>query len=100
MSIGWLVKDLSAGSGVGGLLVLSASAINTLPGLVVNPLAGVLGDRLDRRKLVIIVQLLAGLLALAFAFLVASPTSDPGTPTPMCWSPAPSWPSPSPCSRC
>ena len=72
LSIGWLVKDLSAGSGVGGLLVLSASAINTLPGLVVNPLAGVLGDRLDRRKLVIIVQLLAGLLALAFAFLVSS----------------------------
>ena len=72
LSIGWLVKDLSAGSGVGGLLVLSASAINTLPGLIVNPLAGVLGDRLDRRKLVIIVQLLAGLLALAFAFLVSS----------------------------
>jgi len=72
LSIGWLVKDLSAGSGFGGLLVLSASAINTLPGLVVNPLAGVLGDRLDRRKLVIIVQLLAGLLALAFAFLVSS----------------------------
>ena len=77
LSIGWLVKDLSAGSGVGGLLVLSASAINTLPGLVVNPLAGVLGDRLDRRKLVIIVQLLAGLLALAFAFLVSSPYIRP-----------------------
>ena len=44
LSIGWLVKELSAGSGVGGLLVLSASALNTLPGLVVNPLTGVLGD--------------------------------------------------------
>ena len=51
LSIGWLVKELSAGSGVGGLLVLSASALNTLPGLAVNPLTGVLGDRLDRRKL-------------------------------------------------
>ena len=70
MSIGWLVKELSAGSGAGGLLVLSASALNTLPGLVVNPLTGVLGDRLDRRKLAIVVQSVAAALALGFAFLV------------------------------
>ena len=70
LSIGWLVKELSAGSGVGGLLVLSASALNTLPGLVVNPLTGVLGDRLDRRKLAIVVQSVAAVLALGFAFLV------------------------------
>ena len=66
------MKELSEGLAVGGLLVLSASAINTLPGLVVNPLTGVLGDRLDRRKLVIGIQAVAGLLAIAFAFLVAS----------------------------
>ena len=70
LSIGWLVKELSAGSGAGGLLVLSASALNTLPGLVVNPLTGVLGDRLDRRKLAIVVQSIAAALALGFAFLV------------------------------
>ena len=72
MSIGWLVKELSEGLAIGGLLVVSASAINTLPGLAVNPLTGVLGDRLDRRKLVIGVQAVAGVLALGFAFLVAS----------------------------
>ena len=70
LSIGWLVKELSTGSGAGGLLVLSASALNTLPGLVVNPLTGVLGDRLDRRKLAIVVQSIAAALALGFAFLV------------------------------
>ena len=70
LSIGWLVKELSVGSGAGGLLVLSASALNTLPGLVVNPLTGVLGDRLDRRKLAIVVQSIAAVLALGFAFLV------------------------------
>ena len=70
LSIGWLVKELSVGSGAGGLLVLSASALNTLPGLVVNPLTGVLGDRLDRRKLAIVVQSIAAALALGFAFLV------------------------------
>lgn len=72
LSIGWLVKDLSAGTGIGGLLVLSVSAINTLPGLVVNPITGVLGDRLDRRKLAIVMQAASGVLALGFAFLVAT----------------------------
>lgn len=72
LSIGWLVNDLSVGSGIGGLLVLSVSAINTLPGLVVNPITGVLGDRLDRRKLCIVVQAASAILALGFAFLVAS----------------------------
>lgn len=77
LSIGWLVKELSAGSGIGGLLVLSASAINTLPGLLVNPLTGVLGDRLDRRKLVIAVQSASAVIAVAFALLVASPYIRP-----------------------
>ena len=72
LSIGWLVKGLSEGSGMGGLLVLSASAINTLPGLAVNPITGVLGDRLDRRKLAIAVQSASAVLALGFAFLVAT----------------------------
>jgi MFS family permease len=72
LSIGWLVKDLSAGTGIGGLLVLSVSAINTLPGLLVNPITGVLGDRLDRRKLAITMQSASGVLALGFAFLVAA----------------------------
>lgn len=72
LSIGWLVKDLSAGTGIGGLLVLSVSAINTLPGLLVNPITGVLGDRLNRRKLAITVQAASGVLALGFAFLIAT----------------------------
>ena len=72
LSIGWLVKELSSGSGIAGLLVLSVSAINTLPGLLVNPITGVLGDRLNRRKLAIAVQSVSAVLALGFAFLVAS----------------------------
>ncbi len=72
LSIGWLVKDLSIGTGIGGLLVLSVSAINTLPGLLVNPITGVLGDRLDRRKLAITMQSISAVLALGFAFLIAA----------------------------
>ena len=70
--MGWLVKDLSEGSAIGGLLVVSVGAINTLPSLLVNPLTGVLGDRLDRRKLMMTVQALGAALALGFAFLVDS----------------------------
>ncbi len=72
LSVGWLVKDLSEGSAIGGLLVVSVGAINTLPSLLVNPLTGVLGDRLDRRKLMMTVQAMGAALALAFAFLVDS----------------------------
>ena len=72
LSVGWLVKDLSEGSQVGGLLVVSVGAINTLPSLLVNPLTGVLGDRLDRRKLMMTVQAMGAVLALGFAFLVDS----------------------------
>ena len=72
LSVGWLVKDLSEGSQIGGLLVVSVGAINTLPGLIVNPLTGVLGDRLDRRKLMMTVQAMGAALALGFAFLVDS----------------------------
>ena len=72
LSVGWLVKDLSEGSQIGGLLVVSVGAINTLPSLIVNPLTGVLGDRLDRRKLMMTVQAMGAALALGFAFLVDS----------------------------
>ena len=72
LTVGWLVKDLAEGSSIGGLLVVSVAAINTLPGLAVNPLSGVLGDRLDRRKLMMSVQALGAVLALGFAFLADS----------------------------
>ena len=70
--MGWLVKDLSVDSQISGLLVVGVGAINTLPSLLVNPLTGVLGDRLDRRKLMMTVQAMAAALALGFAFLVDS----------------------------
>ena len=72
LSVGWLVRDLSEGSTVAGLLVVTVGGINTMPGLVVGPWGGVLSDRFDRRKLVIILQLTMAGLALAFALLVLS----------------------------
>ena len=72
LSVGWLVRDLSEGSNVAGLLVVTVGGINTLPGLVVGPWGGVLSDRFDRRKLVISLQLMMAALAISFALLVLS----------------------------
>ncbi len=72
LSVGWLVRDLSEGSTVAGLLVVTVGGINTLPGLVVGPWGGVLSDRFDRRRLVIILQLAMAALSLSFALLVLS----------------------------
>lgn len=57
----WLVLHLS-GSGVALGLV---SALQFLPMLVLGAWAGVLADRLDKRRLLVVTQALMGLLALA-----------------------------------
>ena len=72
LSVGWLVRDLTEGSTVAGLLVVTVGGINTMPGLVVGPWGGVLSDRFDRRKLVIALQLTMAGLAFCFALLVLS----------------------------
>ena len=72
LSVGWLVRELSEGSAVAGLLVVTVGGINTLPGLVTGPWGGVLSDRFDRRKLVITFQLVMAGLAFSFALLVLS----------------------------
>ena len=72
LSVGWLVRDLSEGSNIAGLLVVTVGGINTLPGLVAGPWGGVLSDRFDRRKLVITFQLVMAALAFSFALLVLS----------------------------
>ena len=72
LSVGWLVRDLTEGSNVAGLLVVTVGGINTLPGLVAGPLGGVLSDRFERRRLVISLQTVMALLAFSFALLVLS----------------------------
>ena len=72
LTVGWLVRELSLGSSSSSLLVVTVGAINTLPGLVVGPWAGVLGDRVDRRKLLISIQTLMAGTAILFSFLVLS----------------------------
>ncbi len=70
LSIGWLVRSLTVGSSSSALLVVTVGGMNTLPGLFVGPIAGVIGDRVDRRKLVMGLQIFMSISALLFAFMV------------------------------
>ncbi len=70
LSIGWLVRDLSVGSASSAVQVVTVGGMVTLPMLLVTPWGGVLGDRLNRRKLIMTVSAGMGVLAAAFALLV------------------------------
>ena len=66
-TIGWLVHHLTDGN---ALLTGTVVGIRTLPVLLIGPWAGVLGDRVDRRKLVMVTQSIMAVAAAAFAALV------------------------------
>lgn len=83
LSIGWLVLELTDGN---ALLTGTAVGIRTIPVLVIGPWAGVLGDRVDRRKLVMITQSAMAVAAILFAFLVISTDLDGENPSgPLRW---------------
>ncbi|MFP5070031.1 MFS transporter [Pseudonocardia nantongensis] len=66
----WLVYELTGSAAVLGTVV----AIQTLPTLLLGPYAGVWVDRLDRRRLMIGLQTMMGLQALALAVLTLTGT--------------------------
>jgi MFS family permease len=67
---GWLVWTLTQSEAALSIVAM----LNALPILLFGPWAGVLAERLDRRKLLIGTQVSAMLLAFALAFLVQSNT--------------------------
>ncbi len=73
LTIGWLVLHLTGGN---ALLTGTVVGIRALPVLLVGPWAGVLADRMDRRKLVMISQAAMALVAGGFAFLVLATDLD------------------------
>ncbi len=71
LTIGWLVKDLTEGSGSSSLHVVTVGGLSVLPVLLVGPWGGVLGDRWDRRRLVLATYALMAVGAGVFSILVA-----------------------------
>ncbi len=66
ITVGWLVWTLSQSA----LLVGVVSATRAVPFLLVGPLAGVAIDRVDRRKMLMVVQGVMAASAITFAILV------------------------------
>lgn len=70
LTAGWLVRSLTANSPYSTFFVVTVGGMAMLPGLVMAPVAGTLGDRLDRRKLVIGIQSFMAVFSFLFAILV------------------------------
>lgn len=68
VTVGWLVLDLSNSPAYVG----AVGGLRSLPFLFIGPFAGVMADRMDRKKLVFLSQTLLAVSALLFALLVAS----------------------------
>ena len=73
LTVGWLVLQLTGGN---AFLTGTVVGLRTLPILIIGPWAGVLADRLDRRKLVMVTQVYMAVAALVFAFLVLATDLD------------------------
>lgn len=70
LTAGWLVRSLTDNSPYSTFFVVTVGGMAMLPGLVMAPIAGTLGDRLDRRKLVIGIQSFMAVFAFLFAIMV------------------------------
>ncbi|MBI4522182.1 MAG: MFS transporter [Deltaproteobacteria bacterium] len=68
VTLGWLLYDLTGSSILLGLL----NGLRTIPFLVAGPIAGVVADRMDRRKLLLRAEYFLTATALCMGFLVAS----------------------------
>ncbi len=67
ITIGWLAFHITGDA----LLTGTVAGIRGIPFLVAGPISGVLSDRMDRQKLMLITQVYLALLGLVFASLVA-----------------------------
>jgi MFS family permease len=67
VTVGWLVWELSGSATMVGI----TGGLRSFPFIVMGPLGGVLADRLDRRRLLMMTQMIMAVIALLFAVLVA-----------------------------
>lgn len=72
LTVGWLVRDLTVGSTLSSFLVVGIGGASLLPGLIAGPFGATLGDRFERRKVVMIIQGFMAILSLSFAFFAGA----------------------------
>ena len=72
ITLSWLVWDLTGSA----LLSGTAAGLRGFPTLIIGPWAGVVADRIDRRKVVIVVQFFLSIVAFGFALMVATATVE------------------------
>ena len=68
ITLSWLVWNLTGSAALSG----AAAGLRGLPTLAIGPWAGVIADRVNRRKLVIVLQMLLAVVAVFFAIMVAT----------------------------
>lgn len=68
----WLVLELTGSATALGVVI----ALQTLPTLVLGPYAGVVADRMDKRKLMLVLQSMMGALALLLGILTITGTVE------------------------
>ena len=68
ITLSWLVWNLTGSASLSG----AAAGLRGLPTLAIGPWAGVIADRVNRRKLVIVLQMLLAVVAVFFAIMVAT----------------------------
>ncbi len=67
VTIGWLVWELSGSATLVGI----AAGLRSLPFLFIGPIGGIAADRMDRRRLLMITQMMLAAVAVLFAAVVA-----------------------------
>jgi MFS family permease len=67
VTLGWLVWELSGSA----MMVGITAGLRSLPFILMGPLGGVVADRVDRRRLLMTVQIVIAAVAVLFAIVVA-----------------------------
>jgi len=67
VTLGWLVWELSGSATIVGI----TAGLRSIPFIFMGPLGGVIADRVDRRRLIMVIQSVMAVVAVLFAVIVA-----------------------------
>jgi len=68
----WFVLDITGSGSATGLILL----LSTLPGVIIGPFSGVIADKFDRKKLIVYMDILRGLVVLWLGYTVYIGTAN------------------------